>query len=781
MSSHPNLFTQDGTDVLLDKVEAAQQMQTRPSGSAVFHSSPGADDDVTTVVGPAAGPAGVAQWVGDTTPPGVPTGITATSSGGVVVVAWDGTITGGVPEDFDHVTILTNGAAAGKLTRAGSVVVGGLSEGATVQVTATASDAARAQDGTPAPNTSAASTPVSVTVSGVGDLSVGGATYQGTDAPSDLTVNPNKYVWWKQYASSDFTQPVIAQWWWTGSGWQQFPVTIYLDQLISRDANMDSATIAALASQIVTSGQFRTSDTVGQATNGQGVIVSSDGVSGYGTDGTLKTRLGAADGGLLAQNAVLTNASIVGGAVTMVPTDPGAPTTLYSSGFETDASVQAWYQSSNQNPPQAVHSTAQHHSGTSSMLTTNGYLIADLSNIIPNSISPGCALSISGWVYVSNKDYFWISINSDNDFPMQTKTFQINTGTWVQFTADFEVAYGNAFGNYATLIIATGTAGTSIYVDDLTITRTPYGASGYFGLDNQSGEPRITFYDTNGYPSFQADRHQVGFYAAQPNETPASINSVYQTDTDSSGSQTARHTTQINSGLIDDGNMPTDENWIELTKWWYKTSAGAVTKWSTLELDSAEIILNGITWINGAPHVNYPTLSDLNSTGASGGKAAAILLRSASHGWTGPIYGHVVNDPTAANNGDYVLVGATWYMFSGNVAQFFTQNADWTRNSLSARISNGVVTLTARITRANPTWTAGAWGSAPFVTMPTWLGPTGGDQNFGSASANATQPWETMVQLNQDNIAVRPVMNQTFTAGSTWFACTLSWVASIFA
>ena len=71
------------------------------SGTIVTHN----EDGSKTILGQAAGSAGVAQWVGDTTAPGIPTGVTASSSSGVVTVTWDGTLDGGVPEDFAYVTV----------------------------------------------------------------------------------------------------------------------------------------------------------------------------------------------------------------------------------------------------------------------------------------------------------------------------------------------------------------------------------------------------------------------------------------------------------------------------------------------------------------------------------------------------------------------------------------------------------------------------------------------------------------------------------------------------
>lgn len=115
------------------------------------------------------GNGGVAPWIGDTTVPGRPVGITASSSGGVLVASWGGELEGGVPEDFGHVTIFAScdgaEAALGDLTVAGSVSTGEYVGGDVVEVWAVAYDLARSPEtGALAPNASAESDHVSVTV-----------------------------------------------------------------------------------------------------------------------------------------------------------------------------------------------------------------------------------------------------------------------------------------------------------------------------------------------------------------------------------------------------------------------------------------------------------------------------------------------------------------------------------------------------------------------------------------------------------------------------------------
>ena len=158
---------------LMDPMEAmarlarAESAQTRASGSASFDNA----DGTRTIIGPQAGsgdgaPSGqaIATHVGDVTPPPVPTGITAWSGDGSLHVMWDGTLSGGIPADFDHISILVDGEEVAQLSSAGSVTVGGVEAGATVSVTATAEDDACLADGTPAHNVSEPSAAVKVTI-----------------------------------------------------------------------------------------------------------------------------------------------------------------------------------------------------------------------------------------------------------------------------------------------------------------------------------------------------------------------------------------------------------------------------------------------------------------------------------------------------------------------------------------------------------------------------------------------------------------------------------------
>lgn len=152
--------------------DAATAPQTAPSGSISVDNG----DGTHTIIGPQAGsgegaPSGqfIAPHVGDTTPPPVPTGITAWSGDGSLHVMWDGTLSGDVPADFDHISILVDGKEVAQLSSAGSVTVGGVEAGATVSVTATAEDDACLADGTPAHNTSVPCAAVSVEIRDVAE------------------------------------------------------------------------------------------------------------------------------------------------------------------------------------------------------------------------------------------------------------------------------------------------------------------------------------------------------------------------------------------------------------------------------------------------------------------------------------------------------------------------------------------------------------------------------------------------------------------------------------
>ncbi len=103
---------------------------------------------------------GIIPWVGDTTPPGRPTGVTAVCRTECVFVQWDGTLEGGVPADFDHVELYAKPDSTGEsldlgqLRGKGELATGMLPVGDVVEVWAVAYDNAHDVNGVSKPNAS---------------------------------------------------------------------------------------------------------------------------------------------------------------------------------------------------------------------------------------------------------------------------------------------------------------------------------------------------------------------------------------------------------------------------------------------------------------------------------------------------------------------------------------------------------------------------------------------------------------------------------------------------
>lgn len=94
-------------------LSAARGQATAPAGTISVRSP----DGTRTVIGT---DGGIRQFVGDTTPPGRPTGVSWSSSAGDVTARWDGTLEGGVPADLDYVELRAGDEVVGRLRRAGS-------------------------------------------------------------------------------------------------------------------------------------------------------------------------------------------------------------------------------------------------------------------------------------------------------------------------------------------------------------------------------------------------------------------------------------------------------------------------------------------------------------------------------------------------------------------------------------------------------------------------------------------------------------------------------------
>ena len=140
--------------VAADAQSVARRALTRRSGTVVVPNG----DGTSTVIGPGAGDTdgqsnGVAQWVGDATPPGRPIGMAASSAWGVLYVTWGGELEGGMPPDFAYCAVLVDGVEKARMAERGTVAIEGLEPGA-VAVTLVAYDAARDMDGNLAPNAS---------------------------------------------------------------------------------------------------------------------------------------------------------------------------------------------------------------------------------------------------------------------------------------------------------------------------------------------------------------------------------------------------------------------------------------------------------------------------------------------------------------------------------------------------------------------------------------------------------------------------------------------------
>lgn len=157
--------------IALKALDTANSAQTRKSGSVTIHNADGTKTISGAVLGTDETGTAIssANWVGDTTAPGKPTGLSVASSSGVIVVTWDGTLDGGVPSDFDHITVyLKEGSAdatvLGTMNTAGSLTSASIASGTSCTVYATAQDAARLEDGTLSPNVSAQSDSITVTV-----------------------------------------------------------------------------------------------------------------------------------------------------------------------------------------------------------------------------------------------------------------------------------------------------------------------------------------------------------------------------------------------------------------------------------------------------------------------------------------------------------------------------------------------------------------------------------------------------------------------------------------
>lgn len=167
MASHCELKPADGALALMlasAAMEKASQNTTVLTGSVIVDNG----DGTQTWIGGSGSDrscardavGGVITNVGDATIPGMPTGLSLSCVDRRIHVMWDGTLEGGMPDDFSHVTVYAratdDGAEEewGSLNGAGVLVGRRMAAGTIVDVTARAVDTAHAPDGSYCPNIS---------------------------------------------------------------------------------------------------------------------------------------------------------------------------------------------------------------------------------------------------------------------------------------------------------------------------------------------------------------------------------------------------------------------------------------------------------------------------------------------------------------------------------------------------------------------------------------------------------------------------------------------------
>ncbi|QHJ76377.1 MAG: hypothetical protein [Caudoviricetes sp.] len=171
---HPKIHT-TGISAIVESIsEAHRNAQAQRTSNTGSHFIPsgnvdenGKPDGTGSIIGSGANGGGIAPWVNDTTPPGIPTGITVTSQASLILVTWDGTLQGGIPDDFDHVSVEIDGVEAIKMSAKGtypsddSYVPGSMHD-----VRARAYDNAHDVNGQPKPNASGYSPAIAVKIVG---------------------------------------------------------------------------------------------------------------------------------------------------------------------------------------------------------------------------------------------------------------------------------------------------------------------------------------------------------------------------------------------------------------------------------------------------------------------------------------------------------------------------------------------------------------------------------------------------------------------------------------
>lgn len=98
---------------------------------------------------------------------------------------------------------------------------------------------------------------------------------------------------------------------------------------------------------------------------------------------------------------------------------------------------------------------------------------------------------------------------------------------------------------------------------------------------------------------------------------------------------------------------------------------------------------------------------------------------------------------------------------------------DWNVD-IQAAITGGIVSLNLRASRKLGDWRCTAWETSEIIKIPPVYAPTVGDQNCPAISNAQAGPNSIAVQLNQDNISIRPIVSQTITVG-TWIHALIEW------
>lgn len=291
-----------GIDALIHGIQTAndnaQSQRTSNSGSVFIPSGNldenGQPDGTGTIIGAGANGGGISPWVNDTMPPGNPTGLSAYSKTGMIFVSWDGTINGGVPDDFDHIQVIVDGVDVGWMSAKGTVASGPYDVGSEHTIVVYAYDNAHSSDGKPSPNKSDPSPLDNVIVSGseVNGDNLGITITKSNEDPKGN--GATKGDLWLKYGPDN--KALSNEWWWDGKEWVPIPVAIYLDQLAARDVQVDNAVIGMLAAGIIKSGTFVTPDgLVGFDSSGfwvkdsEGKMVFQAGANGVSMTGALET------------------------------------------------------------------------------------------------------------------------------------------------------------------------------------------------------------------------------------------------------------------------------------------------------------------------------------------------------------------------------------------------------------------------------------------------------------------------------------------------------------